>query len=579
MATIQNDNANKNALESLNNSFDTELHKNKKYKWYSPRIGNLVIPQVYDDSLSYYEAINKLQMLIHAEIARAITAENLLGANLDKEIQRAKQAESDLNDALNAEIARAKAEEKRLDNKIDAETNRAKAAEKTITDNLNKEIARAKAAEEALTTALNSEIDRAKAAEKKNADAIAAETTRATNAENALGDRITAETTARQNADKTLDDKIAKEVSDRQGADSALDNKITAEEDARKAADNTINQNITNVQNSVNALSGKAVTDVAMTEENGTYTITQEKNGVKSNVGTIDVGANNPVVEVKDSVVENNEKGYDFHTIGETTNDGTENTVGQFYLAQKQITGINYKNSVPTITGIDQNGNEYEQAPVSSFFTLPVTARPNSIVEYDFDYVPSAEDVGAVIYTVNDSSIYVTLGTDKVSLHAAILSFETGKDSIYLLASRRLTGKIQLRRTDSLNNVRTTDISPISYNQPTNDIELRKNECLAVSYGNASQIACLGASGTARFYYIDENTQHYYNLTFIGTAYTATPNAGLTAYYRANEDMTITANTARVTGDHILVLYSGNIPYNASLLLYKGEPPFPYEQL
>lgn len=578
MATIQNDNANKNALQSLNDSFDTELHKNKKYKWYSPRIGNLVIPQVYDDSLSYYEAINKLQMLIHAEIARAITAENLLGVNLDKEIQRAKQAESDLNDALQAEIARAKAEEKRLDNKIDAETARAKLAEQTITDNLNKEIARAKAAEEALTNALNSEIDRAKAAEKANADAIAAETTRATNKENELDGKITAEKTARENADKTLDDKITKEVSDRQGADSALDNKITAEEDARKAADTTINQNITNVQNSVTSLAGKAVTDVAMTEENGTYTITQEKNGVTTNVGTIDVGANNPVVEVKDSVVENNEKGYDFHTIGETTNDGTENTVGQFYLAQKQITKIQYTRFAPIFSTIDQNGNTEEAQIYTNDVLLP-SITPDFIGTVTITFRPTEEDIGTIIYGYYDVC-HARIIRDTAPIDMPFRCLGTGSTSrptTQVYSSRKLNGKLSTTIVYQITAVRfgnasITDV--YQYDRP--EITLSKNECIQMNIGNGNNLACLAYYGKTTFFYLDGNTQHDFDFTFVGTSYNA---QGLVAYFRANSDIVISANTLRASGGTLNVLYTDVLHTSTVCRVTKGQPDFDYPKI
>lgn len=111
------------------------------------------------------------------------------------------------------------------------------------------------------------------------------------------------------------------------------------------------------------------MTDVSMTNENGIYAFKQTKYDdtgtatAETEIGTVEVPtASEGIVEVKDSVVENNTKGYDFHTITETENDGTENEVGKFYIAQKQVTKFG---EYPTgygggwlCTTIDQNGNE-----------------------------------------------------------------------------------------------------------------------------------------------------------------------------------------------------------------------------
>lgn len=83
-----------------------------------------------------------------------------------------------------------------------------------------------------------------------------------------------------------------------------------------------------------------AVSEVTMTNENGIYTFTQTKtDGTQSAIGTVEVPQNNPVVEIKDTVVEDSTNGFDFHTFTETTEDGTENSIGHFYLAQNQVTG------------------------------------------------------------------------------------------------------------------------------------------------------------------------------------------------------------------------------------------------
>lgn len=68
-----------------------------------------------------------------------------------------------------------------------------------------------------------------------------------------------------------------------------------------------------------------------------------------------DVNTNNVLAEVTDSVVENTDAGYDYHTIKETEYNGTVNDVGSFYVARKQITALNTDGSFTTV---DQAGQE-----------------------------------------------------------------------------------------------------------------------------------------------------------------------------------------------------------------------------
>lgn len=68
-----------------------------------------------------------------------------------------------------------------------------------------------------------------------------------------------------------------------------------------------------------------------------------------------DVSTGNVLAEVTDSVVENTDAGYDYHTIKETEYNGTVNDVGSFYVARKQITALNTDGSFTTV---DQTGQE-----------------------------------------------------------------------------------------------------------------------------------------------------------------------------------------------------------------------------
>lgn len=119
------------------------------------------------------------------------------------------------------------------------------------------------------------------------------------------------------------------------------------------------------------------VTDVAITNENGVYTVTQTKDGTTADVGQISVpNTDNLLAEVNDSVVENTTAGYDSHTIKETENDGTQNDVGKFYLARKQVTSITDGGTYIGFNTVDQAGNETQQQvlfPTVSYTPFYVT--------------------------------------------------------------------------------------------------------------------------------------------------------------------------------------------------------------
>ena len=87
------------------------------------------------------------------------------------------------------------------------------------------------------------------------------------------------------------------------------------------------------------------VTDISVTNENGKYTIKQTKGtgtgATESEVGSIAMpDTNNLLAEITDSVTENTVDGFDHHVIKETENNGTQNDVGNFYIARKQITDV-----------------------------------------------------------------------------------------------------------------------------------------------------------------------------------------------------------------------------------------------
>lgn len=104
------------------------------------------------------------------------------------------------------------------------------------------------------------------------------------------------------------------------------------------------------------ANTNNVLTSISITNENGVYGISQTKgDGTTSDVGSIEVPSlDNVLAEVTDSVVEDTTNGYDYHTIKETEHNGTQNDVGTFYIARKQITALNSDGSFSTV---DQSGN------------------------------------------------------------------------------------------------------------------------------------------------------------------------------------------------------------------------------
>lgn len=185
------------------------------------------------------------------------------------------------------------------------------------------------------------------------------------------------------------------------------------------------------------------VSDVSLTNEDGVYTLSQEKGGTKTEIGTIEVptvDTGNLLAEVEDSVVSNDAYGYDFHTIQETENNGTQNEVGKFYLAQNQITDISATGNQLNIKTINQDGTEdtksVEMTPevdltnVVNDVKMSTTGNKYTIVQLKGDPEnPTSTEVGTIsvpAQTINK------LESKKLTNYSAITAYVlNGNNNLY----------------------------------------------------------------------------------------------------------------------------------------------------
>lgn len=179
------------------------------------------------------------------------------------------------------------------------------------------------------------------------------------------------------------------------------------------------------------------VTNVSVTNTNGVYDIKQTINGVESDVGQINVpDTDNLLAEVTDSVVENTANGYDFHTIKETENNGTQNDVGKFYLARKQIIALNSDGSFTTV---NQSGEEETGQIIVGGGSGNLAAQEVIIPTADGTelYVPGAQTFTVTGKTTSDS---ITL-TIQSGANIVLKQSETG--SLYDSANMSIAPRQQ----------------------------------------------------------------------------------------------------------------------------------------
>lgn len=111
----------------------------------------------------------------------------------------------------------------------------------------------------------------------------------------------------------------------------------------------------------------------------------------------------NVITEVTDSIVENAASGFDHHTIKETKHDGTQNNIGSFYIARKQITSLKTDGSFTTVdqNGVSENGMIKPEPELQPW--APVTGTGDYVNGWPINYTQTVQNCNA------DSVITVTL--------------------------------------------------------------------------------------------------------------------------------------------------------------------------
>lgn len=380
-ARIDNINTRLNALDGK-----TEEDTSSVYSDYitdnnpAPSKYSMTLPQSYDDSLSYYEQLSNLAAYFN-QMVDYVNNLSVNGMTPEQvaQLNKATQDIQSLTDKIDNLQPGTSTEGGGMTTEQIAQLNK---ATQDITE-INNQLSLLSTSVTSSKTAIDKNAENIESNTeniKKNAESIQANT-----------QSITTETNARQSADNRIN-QILTDKADK--ADTVTDVNITHDEtegtytlsktvDGKTTEVGTIKQTVntggggdvtseqfnaltTRVKTNEDTLKEKAdkadtVSNVSMTNENGVYSLKQTKDGTETDIGTIEVPkSNNPVIEVKDSVVENNDNGYDYHTLSETTEDGTQNNIGHAYIAQNQITKLakSENSNALHVTAVDQNGNE-----------------------------------------------------------------------------------------------------------------------------------------------------------------------------------------------------------------------------
>ena len=125
--------------------------KNAIDKW----LTNFVIPQVYDDSLSYYEEINKIAGCMN-ELANILQEE---ASNLQKEVEKRKAEDDKLKASIEAETTSRTEGDNNLTERLTTETTERKAEDAKLKSSIEAETTARTQGDETLTQAVNTERD------------------------------------------------------------------------------------------------------------------------------------------------------------------------------------------------------------------------------------------------------------------------------------------------------------------------------------------------------------------------------------------------------------------------------------
>ena len=126
----------------------------------------------------------------------------------------------------------------------------------------------------------------------------------------------------------------------------------------------------------------------------------------------------NVITEVTDSIVENAASGYNHHTIKETEHNGTQNNVGSFYIARKQITSLKTDGSFTTVdqNGVSEDGMIKPEPELQPW--APVTGTGSYANGWPINYTQTVQNCNAdsnITVELSNNSLLNRIKTNKAS--------------------------------------------------------------------------------------------------------------------------------------------------------------------
>lgn len=173
-----------------------------------------------------------------------------------------------------------------------------------------------------------------------------------------------------------------------------------------------------------------------------------------------------PVIELKNSIVDHDQKGYNAETLSETLNSGTENNIYTRYLAKRQITGIsaNATNTGIIVETVNQTGAEQSQeidftGLDTETLTARVTANENSIASLNTRVTNAQTELNEHAGEIASAQADITQAKSDISANTSNIEKNTSDISTLKTAAQNQAEDIT-KNTNAINNIGKT-IFPI----------------------------------------------------------------------------------------------------------------------